>query len=164
MIDEAKSIAHEPTPPHSSGGSAAGRAYRDALARQGTATGTAAPAAPAAASPRPEPRTTIVEARTAQRKKVTGRARLVVPGHDPATGKMVDMSSLGACVLMDDLFPSNTGCVLECDIFHDGQHHLFSVQAMSVYSVLASGKGFKVGFQFGPHGQAASETIAAIVA
>lgn len=105
-----------------------------------------------------------MEARTAERKKVAGRARVVVPGHDAVTGKMVDMSSSGACVLMDDLFPSKKGCVLECDVFRDGKHHLFSVPAISVYSVLASGKGFKVGFQFGAPGTAASKAIAAIVA
>ena len=79
-------------------------------------------------------------------------------------GKMLDISVTGACVLMDDMFPSRLGCVMEFDIFHDGRRHLFSTPAVSVYGVLASGKGFKVGFQFGASSQAASKSITELLA
>ncbi len=146
------------------GGSAAGQAYREELARQGKSVESALEdlsAATAAKPPAPKP---LGEARAAERKKVHGRARIVVAGAGAVMGKMVDISLTGACVMLDDMFPSKKNCVLEFDIFHAGQRHVFSVQALSVYGVLASGKGFKVGFQFGTVTAAAGKSIAALVA
>lgn len=77
---------------------------------------------------------------------------------------MIDLSLTGACVLLDDPFPSRKACTLECDIFQDGKHHLFATQAVSVYGVLVSGKGFKVGFEFGPRSAEAAKTIGTLVA
>ena len=95
---------------------------------------------------------------------MNGRAQAVLPNGKAVAGKMVDISLTGACVLMEDMFPSRTRCVLEFDIFHNGRRQLFSTPAVSVYGVLASGKGFKVGFQFGPSSPAASKSIAELMA
>jgi hypothetical protein len=148
------------------GGSSAGRAYREQLAREGvvlaplpSASPSAAVAAPAAA---PNASNTK-ESRAAERKKVTGRVRLVLPGGVVA-GKLVDMSLSGIGVLMEDVFPNKVICTLECSVFRDGKHQNFSVPAVSVYGVLVRGKGFTVGFQFGPRTPAAAQTIEAILA
>lgn len=104
------------------------------------------------------------DARTALRKKVTGRARIVLQGGRVAlSGKMVDISVNGVCVLLDDMVPVKITCTLECDIFQDGVHRVFSTPAVSVYAVLASTFGFKVGFQFGPRSAAAQKTLAEIM-
>jgi hypothetical protein len=145
------------------GGSVAGRAYREELARQGRAPDPI-PLAAQASAPASETLPAKIEARAAERKKMSGRARVVLPGGFAAFGKMVDMSLTGACVMMEDTLPNRVSCVLEFDIFHNGKRHAFSTSAVSVYGVLASGKGFKVGFQFGACGAAATKCIAELVA
>lgn len=162
MADQTPTANPEELAPPDVGGSSAARAYREELARQGNPPDQAA--APVASAlpkvPGPEP---VPEARVAQRKKINGRARAVASNGKSMAGKMIDMSLTGACVLMEDMFPSRLNCVLEFDIFHDGRRYVFSTPAVSVYGVLASGKGFKVGFQFGASGQAASKSIADLV-
>lgn len=74
-------------------------------------------------------------------------------------GKMLDVSKTGASVMMEDLLPVKKTCTLDVDIFLNGKRYAFSVPALSVYAVLASGKGFKVGFQFGPCTPSASQTL-----
>ena len=147
-----------------SGGSAAGQAFRAELARQGREAGspvaTETPAPPAA---KPATPPASGEARAAERRKVNGRARVMVPGAEPVMGKMVDISLTGACVMLDGMFPSKKMCTLEYDIFHAGVRHVFVTPALSVYGVLASGKGFKVGFQFGPVNEAARKSLAVLV-
>jgi hypothetical protein len=66
-------------------------------------------------------------------------------------------------VLLDDMVPVKKVCTFECDIFQNGIRRVFSAPAVSVYGVLASGHGFKVGFQFGPRSSAALKTIADIM-
>ncbi len=144
------------------GGSAAGQAYREELARLGKPVALAETPVPSVA--KPPSGSPVGEARAVERKKVNGRARVVVPGAQAVTGKMVDISLTGACVMLDDMFPSKQTCVLEFDIFYGGQRHVFSTAAVSVYGVFASGKGFKVGFQFGPYSAATGKSIALLVA
>ncbi len=145
------------------GGSAASQAYRAELARQGRLhTLTPLPQAPVAVAAKPAVPT--IDARAAERKKVNGRARVLLPTGEAVVGKMVDLSVTGACVMLEEMFPSKKTCTLEIDIFHAGSRHAFSVPAVSVYGVLASGKGFKVGFQFGPVGEPARKTLNALLA
>ncbi len=166
----------EPSMPQSpelpiTGGSAASQAFRAELARQGrdggvpaaVSTTPAAPAVQASKQPTPATQTNTGEARAAERKKVNGRARVLMPGADAAVGKMIDISLTGACVMLEDMFPSKKMCTLEIDIFHAGTRQLFAAPALSVYGVLVSGKGFKVGFQFGPLGEAARKCLAVLV-
>ncbi len=146
------------------GGSAAGQAFRAELARQGRESGIQPTAeTPVPAPAKPVAPSTSGEARAAERKKVNGRARVLVPGSETVMGKMVDISLTGACVMLEDMFPSRKVCTLEYDIFHAGTRHVFVTPAVSVYGVLASGKGFKVGFQFGPIGEAARKSLTALV-
>jgi hypothetical protein len=103
------------------------------------------------------------DARAAERKKVSGRARVVFAGGNQRAGKMVDLSASGACVLMEDPLPVKQNCTLECDIFQNGVRQVFSVPALTMYGVLASGQGYKVGFQFGQPSAAASSSIATLL-
>lgn len=162
MTDKSHSAIGDQAAVQGAGGSDAARAYREQLAREGVSLVAAQPfgGAPAKAAGS----SSVGESRVAERKKVSGRARLVVVGAGSVVGKMVDLSLTGACVLMEDMFASKKTCILECDIFHQGKHYLFSTQAVSIYSVLASGKGFKVGFQFGPRTPAADKTIGMLLA
>lgn len=146
------------------GGSSAGQAYRAELALQERSPGDSNPEAVTKPQLNKAPVGANGEARAAERKKVTGRASVVSPGGAVATGKMIDISLTGACILMEDALPSKRVCALEFDIFQGGKRYAFQTQAVSVYSVLASGKGFKVGFQFGPRGPAAQSAIASLVA
>ncbi len=160
------------------GGSAAAQAYKAQLAAEAAANSAAsafetkvvqaASGSTAAGAevdvPQPAPMPTGADARTAERKKVTGRARIVLQGGGASlSGKMVDISVNGACVLLDDMVPVKKVCTFECDIFQNGIRRVFSAPAVSVYGVLASGHGFKVGFQFGPRSSAALKTIADIM-
>ena len=144
------------------GGSAAAQAYKAQLAAEAAQAGGASSAVDEASKPTPTP--TGADARTAERKKVSGRARIVFQGGAVSlSGKMIDISVSGACVLLDDMVPVKKVCTLECDIFQNGTRRVFSAPAVSVYGVLASGHGFKVGFQFGPRSSAALKTIADIM-
>lgn len=146
------------------GGSAAAQAYKAQLAAEAAANATAVASAVDDGEPQPAPMSTGADARTAERKKVTGRARIVLQsGGGSRQGKMVDISVSGVCVLLDDMVPIKKMCTLECDIFQNGTRLVFSVPAVSVYGVLASGHGFKIGFQFGPRSSAALKTIADIM-
>lgn len=152
----------------SGGGSAAAQAYKAQLAADAAVS--AVPGAVQVKStygadePRPAPILTGIDARTAERKRVSGRARILLQsGGAILVGKMVDISVSGACVLLDDMVPVKKTCTLECDIFQNGARQVFSVPAVSVYGVLASGHGFKVGFQFGPRSPATLKAISDIM-
>jgi len=157
-------IKASPTAALEAGGSAAAQAYREQLARQGDSAGVALAQTTITSTPKLPSQVPINEARAVKRKLIGGRARVVRNGAQVVVGKMVDISETGACVILDDTLPSKTGCVLEFDIFHDGRRYVFSAQAQAVYGVFSSGKGFKVGFQFGPRNAEASKCISALVA
>ena len=135
------------------GGSAAARAYR---AEMGITSPVQEVAKASKAQPHPE-------ARAAIRKKLSGRVRLTFGVGTPTDAKVIDMSVTGICLLVEQMVHAKTPCTLACNIFHEGKAHVFSLRAVAVYSVLASGQGFKVGFQFGPHDEAAAAQIAALM-
>jgi hypothetical protein len=162
MITEFPSNPEEnpPEAESSGGGSAAAQAFRaQAAAIDGAAVpaGDAPIPAPASAAPG------RIEARAAERKKVSGRARFTLQNGRQMAGKVLDLSATGASVMLEDMVASKQTGTLECDIFQNGKRFVFSVPAMSVYGVLVSGKGFKVGFMFGPRSPAATKTIAELV-
>lgn len=103
------------------------------------------------------------DARMTERKKVSGRARVVFAGGNQRAGKMVDLSVSGACVLLDAPLPVKQSCTLECDVFQNGARQVFSVPAVTMYGVLASGQGYKVGLHFGQPDAAARNAIAALL-
>ena len=65
---------------------------------------------------------------------------------------------------MEDSIASKRICAVECDVMLEGKRHSLRVRAVVVYSVLVSGKGFRVGFQFGPLDPVATKTLSAILA
>lgn len=131
-----------------SGGSEAARLYREQLMREGGMHSNDQAKSPAQATSWGS--ASVVESRTAVRKKINGRARVYLPdGGNFIAGKMVDISVSGVCIMMDAPFPIKRTCNLECEVFYQGQRQLFSTQAVSVYGVLAGTAGFRVGFQFG---------------
>lgn len=146
-------------PDTAGGGSAAARAYREQLAREGQVLPDFVPgqlAGPSAA-------VSGEDARRDTRVKVSGRAMIRLAGGDRTSGRMVDLSRGGACVLMDDPLRTKTACTLEIDVFQTGKRQVFSCPAVCVYAVLAAGKGFKVGFQFGTCDAQARAAIASLL-
>lgn len=147
--------------PASTGGSPAAQAFRRQQAKSG-ATEPPKAAAPAAGAVAAAP-IVGVDARGAKRVKVNGRARVVLGQATGATGKLIDMSETGLGLMMDDMPPAKLVTGVQCDIFHNGKRFLFSAAATCVYGVLASGKGFKVGFQFGNLDPSAKKAVTDIV-
>ncbi len=104
------------------------------------------------------------EARAAIRKRFPGRARITGDASGRfVIGKIYDVSSTGASVIVDDMLPWKKVVKLDIDIFHNGRRFVFTVQAVPVYSVLVSGSGYKFGFQFGPPTPEASKTLGALM-
>ena len=152
----------EPAAESSSGGSESLKAFRAILAAEAAAGIVHAKPVENVVYPVPEgaPLAKVgVEARAAERKLVSGRARVTLGGGTVIMGKMLDVSKLGASLMLEDLLAVKKTCTLDCDIFHNGKRYVFSVPALSVHAVLVSGKGFKVGFQFGPRTPAATQTL-----
>jgi hypothetical protein len=150
----------------SGGGSPAAQAFKEQLAREEAAAGVTADerlsptvTAPGTFQPPPGNR----DARAAERKKVNGRARLILGSALVCNARMVDISSTGACVTVEDLIPGKKVYNLEFDIFHTGRRYVFGVQGVPVYSVLVSGKGYKVGFQFGPRTPEAAKALGDLI-
>ena len=100
------------------------------------------------------------DARAAVRKKFPGKARL--SGDNSGRfimGRVFDVSITGASVIVEDMLPWKKIVKLDIDIFHNGKRFVFSIQAVPVYSVLVSGTGYKIGFQFGPPTPEAQKTL-----
>lgn len=148
----------------SAGGSAAGQSYRAELKQQAEPIDGAVAGLSTTTPLRSPPSGPPQEARAAERKLISGRVRVLRASAQTVHGKMIDISETGACVVLDCVLPSMAACMLEVEIFHNGRHHAFSAPARAVYSVFSSGKGFKVGFQFGSRSPQASMSIAALVA
>ncbi len=131
------------------GGSEAARLYREQLMQEGSMHSNDQAKSPAQATSWGT--ASVIESRTAVRKKINGRARVYLTdgGGGFVAGKMVDISVSGVCIMMDAPLPIKRTCNLECEVFYQGQRQLFSTQAVSVYGVLAGTAGFRVGFQFG---------------
>lgn len=151
-----------PAAESSSGGSDSLKAFRAILAAEAAAG--IVHSKPVESAPHPMPEGTHaartgIDARAAERKLVNGRVRVTLGGGTVIMGKMLDVSKLGASLMLEDLLAVKKTCTLDCDIFHNGKRYVFSVPALSVHAVLVSGKGFKVGFQFGPRTPAATQTL-----
>lgn len=147
--------------PASEGGSAAARAFKAQLAAESASQlmplAAAVGAAPRAAAGQPEPRIAV-------RKAISGKARVAVVGGAVLTGKVVDISTSGLGVLMDDPMPPKRVCTLGVELLLNGERTVLSVRAVAVYSVLVSGKGYRIGFQFGTLEPAMAQMVARLAA
>lgn len=101
--------------------------------------------------------------RIAERKLVTGRAQITIGSGFSVAGKMIDLSEGGTCVMLDDPVTIKKVCNISCKIYHNGVNHTFSLPAVVAYCVLVSGRGYKVGFQFGPRSPAVAKSIAEVM-
>ena len=90
------------------------------------------------------------EARAAIRKRFNGKARVSGDNGSYVQARVFDVSLTGSSLLVEDMLPWKKVVKLDMDIFHNGRRFAFSIQAVPVYSVLISGSGYKIGFQFGP--------------
>lgn len=154
-----ESLTGEPVT-NGGGGSAAARAYREQLAREGQSLSAFVPGQLGGGQAEGA---VHVNARRDERVKINGRAWIRLAGAVTMSGRMVDLSQGGACVLMEDPVRAKSACTLEVDVFHNGKRQVFSCPAVCVYAVLAAGKGFKVGFQFGSCGSEARAVLAALL-
>ena len=90
------------------------------------------------------------EARAAIRKRFNGKARISGDNGAYVVARVFDVSQTGSSLIVEDMLPWKKIVKLDVDIFHNGKRFVFSIQAVPVYSVLVSGSGYKIGFQFGP--------------
>lgn len=93
------------------------------------------------------------DSRNETRRKFAGKVKVSLNGQLVNAGRMFDISMTGVSVILETIIPKKA-YTLEVDIFHDGKRYLFTVQGVPLYNILVSGKGYKIGFQFGPPGTA----------
>lgn len=124
------------------------------VAGGGEALGSDAAAAPAAARITP---------RLAERKVVSGKAQIALGSGFSIGGKLIDLSEGGVCAMLDDPITIKKVCNITCSIFQNGKSYKFSLPSVVAYCVLVSGRGYKVGFQFGPRSPEVTQTIADVL-
>jgi len=93
------------------------------------------------------------DTRNETRKKFAGKVKIYLQGQPVNAGRLFDISMTGLSVILENIIPKKP-YTLEVDVFHDGKRYLFNVQGIPLYNILVSGKGYKIGFQFGPPGTA----------
>ena len=96
------------------------------------------------------------ESRRAERRLIAGRGKVWGNGVSERSGKLIDFSSTGASIWLDDQLPAKRQISFDCNVFHSGKHFIFQIDVITVYSSLTSGKGFKTGLQFIPKASAAT--------
>lgn len=101
--------------------------------------------------------------RLAERKFVSGKAQIALGSSFSVDGKLIDLSEGGVSVMLDDPVTIKKVCNISCHIFQNGKSYRFSLPSVVVHCVLVSGRGYKVGFQFGLRSPAATQTIADVL-
>lgn len=91
------------------------------------------------------------DARSETRKRFAGKVKIYLQGQPVNAGRLFDISMTGVSVILENIIAKKP-YTLEVDVFHDGKRYFFTVQGMPMYNILVSGKGYKIGFQFGPPG------------
>lgn len=103
------------------------------------------------------------EARGAPRKAVSGRVRVVTDSGVKQAGRLVDMSALGFCALLDDPVKAGVLCLIDCEVTVRGSPGAISAIAKAIQSILVSGKGYRVGFQFTRISDGSSDVVRALL-
>lgn len=91
--------------------------------------------------------TVFNEQRTATRKIVKVKARLVIDGQAPVVARTVDVSSAGMCIQVAEPCRTGVSCQISFDLFYDGKSTPISARSKIAYCIL-SGNEFKVGLVF----------------
>lgn len=142
------------------GASLAAKEFQEGQAAS-VAVGAAAPGAdPAAAPAAKAPAAAKITPRLAERKVVSGKAQIALGSGFSMGGKLIDLSEGGVCAMLDDPITIKKVCNITCSIFQNGKSYKFSLPSVVAYCVLVSGRGYKVGFQFGPRSAEVAQTIA----
>lgn len=97
-----------------------------------------------------------------ERTLVQGAVSMRLAGGFPQIGKLQDASRIGLSALVDIQMPMGKIYELQVKAFRNGRIFEFTVQAVCVHSTL-SGRGFKMGFKFGPMNEATTECVAALI-
>jgi hypothetical protein len=98
-----------------------------------------------------------------ERILVQGAVSMRLSGGFPQIGKLQDASMVGLSALVDIQMPRGKIYDLQVKAFRNCSVYEFITQAVCVHSTL-SGRGFKVGFKFGPMDEATSASVAAMTA
>ncbi len=104
------------------------------------------------------------DARASPRKAVAGRLKLTTDTGAKHAGRLVDMSAHGFCALLEDPVKLGILCLVDCEVNLRGSSQQISAIARSVHSVLVSGKGYRVGFQFTQISDGSAEVVRAMLA
>ena len=97
-----------------------------------------------------------------ERILVQGAVSIRLAGGFPQIGKLQDASMLGLSAVVDIQMPRGKIYELQVRAFRNGRVYEFIVQAVCIYSTL-SGRGFKMGFKFGPMNEAITANVAALI-
>ena len=89
----------------------------------------------------------IEETRIAPRKLIRSRAKVGLENGPTLSGRTVDISMTGICVMVDG--PINPGhvCMIAFEATVQGKPMMVTVMAKTVYSICGR-DGFRTGFQF----------------
>jgi len=88
------------------------------------------------------------EGRGPERRLVHGRAALQLVCGSIQQGRLIDLAFGSAGVFMNVSLRPGTVFTFQCDCFANGRRHVFEVPAEAIYTVLVSGKGFRMGVRF----------------
>lgn len=104
-----------------------------------------------------------LERRNYERKSVTIRAKVTVPGMSILPGHTVDMSRAGASITMPFELAHGQQCLIDLEVQACGETSSFHIQAEVRYCVPMNDGRFRAGVRFAETDAATSAFIAAIL-
>ena len=104
-----------------------------------------------------------LERRNYERKSVTIRAKVTVPGMSILPGHTVDMSRAGASITMPFELAHGQQCLIDLELQACGETSSFHIQAEVRYCVPMGDGRFRAGVRFAETDAATSAFIAAIL-
>jgi hypothetical protein len=108
-------------------------------------------------------RRATLERRNYERKSVTIRAKVTVPGMSILPGHTVDMSRAGASITMPFELAHGQQCLIDLEVQACGETSSFHIQAEVRYCVPMNDGRFRAGVRFAETDAATSAFIAAIL-
>lgn len=104
------------------------------------------------------------ESRAAPRKPVGGRVKVTTDSGAKQAGRLVDMSALGFGAMLDEPVKAGALCLIDCEVTLRGSPRVISAIARAIQSILVSGKGYRVGFQFTKISDGSTDVVRALLA